>query len=55
MPTIVLEVICDGELWIWHHSFRLPESLDNINFFDCLTTVAGITDGTFSISIKVHC
>lgn len=30
-PTLILEVVADYELWIWHAFFGLPGSLNDIN------------------------
>lgn len=33
-PTLILEVVADYELWIWHAFFGLPGSLNDINVFN---------------------
>lgn len=30
-PTVILEAVADHEMWIWHASFGLPDSLNDIN------------------------
>lgn len=50
-PTIVLEAICDGELWIWHAFFGSPGTLNDINILDRSRTVGKIIAGDFAPSI----
>ncbi|CDF34444.1 unnamed protein product [Chondrus crispus] len=50
-PTIVLEAICDGELWIWHAFFGSPGSLNDINVLDRSPTMERIIAGEFPASI----
>ncbi|CDF37478.1 unnamed protein product [Chondrus crispus] len=50
-PTIVLEAICDGELWIWHAFFGSPGSLNDINVLDRSPTMERIIAGEFPPSI----
>ena len=33
-PTIVMDAMCDYNLWFWHHSFGLPGSLNDISIWD---------------------
>lgn len=51
-PTIVLEAISDGELWIWHYFFGSPGSLNDINVLDHSTTVGAILAGKFPPDVK---
>lgn len=46
-PTVVLEAICDGELWIWHAHFGCPGSLNDINVLDTSKTLRKIIAGVF--------
>ena len=46
-PTVVLEAICDGELWIWHMFFGSPGSLNDINSLDYSPTMQNIRAGSF--------
>lgn len=50
-PTIVLEAICDSELWIWHAFFGSPGSLNDINILDHSPTVEKIVAGEFPPSL----
>lgn len=45
-PTIVLEAIADGELWIWACHFGKPGSLNDVNILDSSPIVSGILQGT---------
>lgn len=51
-PTIVLEAICDAELWIWHCFFGSPGSLNDINVLDHSTTIERILAGHFPPHIQ---
>lgn len=55
-PTIVLEAICDGELWIWHAFFGSPGSMNDINILDNSKTMERIIAGEFppSVAYKVN-
>jgi hypothetical protein len=33
-PTVVTEMAVSGDLWIWHHHFGVPGSLNDINVLD---------------------
>lgn len=44
-PTVVLEAIADGELWIWGCFFGSPGSMNDINVLDASTLVADILEG----------
>jgi hypothetical protein len=43
--TMILDVVALQDVWIWHASFRLPDSLKDINvlsrspLFQCMTSV----------------
>lgn len=50
-PTVVLEAIADGELWIWHAHFGSPGSLNDINVLDTSDTLKKIYSGEFPPSI----
>ena len=41
-PTIVLEAIADGELWIWYAHFGSPGSMNDINVMDTSATIRKI-------------
>lgn len=55
-PTIVLEAICDAELWIWHAFFGSPGSQNDINVLDHSPTIGKILAGEFppSIPFKIN-
>jgi Plant transposon protein len=44
-PTVVLEAIADGELWLWHAYFGCPGSLNDLNVLNMSTTMASILEG----------
>lgn len=46
-PTIVLEAIADGDLWIWHAFFGCPGTLNDINVLEKSTTIQKIIAGSF--------
>lgn len=47
-PTIFLEAICDGVLWVWHAFFGSPDSLNDIKVLDGSLTMQQIIAGEFS-------
>ncbi|CDF38544.1 unnamed protein product [Chondrus crispus] len=44
-PTVVLEAICDRELWIWHAFFGCPGSLNDLNVLNMSSTMASVLEG----------
>jgi len=44
-PTVVLEAIASGDLWIWHAVFGLPGSLNDINILQKSTFVDKLIAG----------
>lgn len=44
-PTVVLEAIADGELWIWGCNFGSPGSLNDINVLDTSPLRSAILEG----------
>lgn len=44
-PTIVLEAVADGELYIWGCNFGHPGSMNDLNILDCSTIVEDILKG----------
>lgn len=44
-PTIVLEAICDGELWIWACNYGNPGSMNDINILDASSIVEKVLNG----------
>jgi hypothetical protein len=59
-PTLVLEGIADGELWIWHAFFGNPGSLNDLNIQNISSTMASILQGkhpprfTFTVAEKLY-
>lgn len=51
-PTVVLEAICDGELWISNAHFGSPGSLNDINILDTSETIKNIIEGKFPPNIE---
>ena len=51
-PTIVLEAIADGELWIWHCFFGVPGSLNDLNVLDHSNTIEEIIEGKYPPKVK---
>lgn len=45
-PTVVLEEIADGLLWIWAANYGLPGSMNEINILDASGNVEKILNGT---------
>jgi Plant transposon protein len=52
--TIVLEAICDGDLYIWYSFFGSPGSLNDINILDRSSIVASILNGSFDLRLPVE-
>jgi Plant transposon protein len=55
--TLVLEAICDGELYIWHSFFGEAGSLNDINILDKSSIVHSLLNGSFSLKsapYKIH-
>jgi hypothetical protein len=50
-PTIILEAFCDHFLWLWHTSFSLPGTLNDINVWDQSPLLKQFIDGTFSFNV----
>lgn len=44
-PTVVLEAIADGELWIWGCNFGEPGSMNDLNVLDASKIVKDILEG----------
>ena len=49
--TIVLEAICDPDLYIWFSFFGSPGSLNDINILDKSSIVARMVDGSFQLRL----
>ena len=47
--SLILEAICDGELYIWHFFFGEPGSLNDLNVLDKSRIVADILSGKFNL------
>lgn len=48
-PTIVLEAMCDYNLWFWHASFGYAGTLNDINIWDNSPLLKMMVDGTMSM------
>jgi hypothetical protein len=46
-PTLVLEAICDYQLWFWHASFGYAGSLNDLNIIQLSPFQRALVDGTF--------
>lgn len=46
-PSIILEGIADGNLWLWYVFYGLPGSLNDLNVLDKSTTMGSILKGEF--------
>ncbi|XP_062088359.1 uncharacterized protein LOC133794934 [Humulus lupulus] len=44
-PTIILEVVADYDLWIWHAYFGLPRSNNDINVLEASHLFANLVEG----------
>lgn len=51
-PTVVLEAIADGELWIWAYNFGRPGSLNDLNILDSSKIVEQILCGDMILDFK---
>lgn len=49
--TLVLEAICDPDLYIWYSFFGSPGSLNDLNVLDRSTIVQALMDGSFNIKL----
>ena len=47
-PTVVLEALCDYNLWFWHASFGYVGSLNDLNILNLLPFLESLVDGTFA-------
>ena len=45
--TVIMEAICDPNLYIWYFNFGHPGSMNDINVIDRSSIVAGIINQTF--------
>lgn len=50
-PSMVLEAMCDYQLWIWHAAFGYAGSQNDINIFDQSPLLESFIDGTFSVFV----
>ena len=46
-PTVVLEAICDYNLYFWDAAFGFPGSLNDINVLNLSPLMTALLDGTF--------
>jgi hypothetical protein len=47
-PTLVLEAICDYNLYFWHHGFGTAGTLNDISIWDLSGLHKTFVDGTFA-------
>jgi len=47
-PTLVLEGMCDYNLWFWHVAFGYPGALNDINIWERSPLLESFIDGSFS-------
>ena len=50
--TLVLEAICDGDLYIWYSFFGEPGSLNDLNILDKSSIVGSLMDGSFDLRLQ---
>ena len=54
-PTVILEAVASGDLWIWHAFFGIPGSCNDINVLDKSNVFQAFIDGTMpDISFEVN-
>ena len=47
-PTVVLEALCDYNMWFWHASFGYAGSLNDLNILNLSPFLESLIDGSFS-------
>lgn len=52
--TLILEAICDADLYIWYHFFGEPGSLNDLNILDKSTIVEAIVSGKMDLRLPPH-
>lgn len=50
-PTLVMEAICDYNLWFWHAAFGFPGTQNDINIWDQSVLLRSFIDGTFASEV----
>ena len=50
-PTIVMEAMCDYNVWFWHVVFGFPGTLNDINIWDRSPLLAAFVDGSFASQV----
>ena len=48
-PTIVMEALCDHNLWFWHATFNFPGSMNDIHILSQNSLQISFIDGTFIV------
>jgi Plant transposon protein len=48
-PTIVLEAICDYNLWFWHTSYGYAGAMKDLNILNLSPFISSITNGSFGV------
>ena len=49
-PTLVLEGMCDYNLWFWHVAFGYPGALNDINVWERSPLLESFIDGSFALN-----
>ena len=52
--TVIMEAICDPNLYIWYFNFGHLSSMDAINLLDRSIIVAGIMNQTFDTKVNPY-
>ena len=52
--TVIMEAICDPNLYIWYFNFGHPGSMNDINVLDRSSIVAGIMNQTFYTKVNPY-
>ena len=50
--TLILEVICDPDTYIWYSFFGEPGSLNDLNILEKFTIVGSILNGTMELQLS---
>jgi hypothetical protein len=53
-PTVVLEALCDFNLWFWHALFGYAGSLNDLNILNLSPFLESLVDGTF-LELEKNC
>lgn len=53
-PTIVLEAVSDGDLYIWHSSLGYPGSVNDVSIFSCSETIGMPGESPLHITFVIN-